>query len=81
MPFTTLGVVNHDIGRRDGRRAMLDRGRGIVRKLAAAPVRNALRAFSGRSQGVGVVMARESGRNGPVDALRGAQGVDTGMTG
>ena len=54
---------------------MLDRGRGIVRKLAAASLRNALRAFSGRSQGVDVVLAWESGVNVPVDALRGAQGV------
>ncbi len=82
LPFTTLGVVNHDIGRRDGRRAMLKTLRArswivvvVVRMLAAALVRNALRAFSGRSQGVGVVMAWESGRIGRREALRGSWAV------
>lgn len=84
--ITTLGVVNHDIGRRDGRRATQGATRARCRivgmdhaELAAAPVRNALRAFSGRSQGVGVVMAWESGRIGRREALRGAQGVESGQ--
>ena len=60
------------------RASMRDRGQ-VHAELAAAPVRNALRAFSGRSQGVGVMLAWESGGIGRREALRGAQGVESGQ--
>lgn len=62
-------------------RALSGRSQGVGVVLAGESVVRGRHGRSGHSQGVVVVLAGESGRIGRREALRGAQGVETGETG